>query len=68
MHPKIEALREAARLAAGVRDVLNQARHECACCGLTVYEDETEWHWREMLSAAIARLEKVAEGLGRRSG
>lgn len=60
-----EKLMQAARLIAEVNNSLNNNSHKCDCCGLTVYEKPDEWQRKQMLSAALGRVEKVAAELKR---
>jgi hypothetical protein len=52
-------LHQAARLIAEVNATLNNTSRKCDCCGLTVYEKPDEWDLKQMLSAALSRVEKV---------
>lgn len=63
---EVAKLRMAGRLLAEVRNTLNQGQHMCECCGLTVYEDDREWVQRQMLNAAIQRVDKVVKEMERK--
>ena len=60
-----EKLRTAKKLIEEVRDTLNLVKRQCECCNLTVYENEKEWVQRQMLNAAMSRVEKVSEEMER---
>ncbi len=62
---QFEKLELIQRLLIEVRDTLNNERHQCECCGLTVYKSEKEWVQRQMLEAALKRVERVAAEMKR---
>ncbi len=66
MNENIVKLDQAKRLIDEVAATLNGEKHECECCGCTVYAKHREWQNQTTLKSLSYKIVKICEEMARR--